>query len=449
MKKRTFIKLCAAAAAMPPELTSFTPPEKLTNWAGNIEYSTENVASANSSAAVQNFVRKHSSFKTLGTRHCFNRIADSKQQLLTTDFAAEQPIIDSAAKTITVGPGIRYGTIAPLLEAKGLALHNLASLPHISVAGAVSTGTHGSGVRNGNLSTQVSAIEFVNGAGDLVVISRKTNPDVFPGAVVNLGALGVITKVTLGLQPTYQVAQTVYENLPFSSLKQHFEEIVSGAYSVSLFTDWRSQRINEVWLKHRIDSAKQIAKQPTEFYGATRATKNLHPIAEISAENCTEQMGVPGAWYDRLPHFKMGFTPSAGKELQTEYFVPRPQALGAILAVERLHEQVSPHLMITEIRTIAADDLWMSPAYKRDSVAIHFTWKPEWPEVSKLLPIIERELAPYNPRPHWGKLFTMSFAQLRASYEKLSEFVAVAKKFDAHGKFRNDFLNANVFGGAS
>ena len=173
--------------------------------------------------------------------------------------------------------------------------------------------------------------------------------------------------------------------------------------------------------------------------------KNLHPIAELSAENCTDQMGVPGPWFDRLPHFKMGFTPSAGKELQTEYFVPRERALDAIFAVEKLHEQVSPHLMITEIRTIAADDLWMSPAYKRDSAAIHFTWKPEWPEVSKLLPVIERELAPYKPRPHWGKLFAMPHAQLVSSYEKLSDFTDLAKKFDPNGKFRNDFLNANIF----
>jgi xylitol oxidase len=186
-------------------------------------------------------------------------------------------------------------------------------------------------------------------------------------------------------------------------------------------------------------------KQAKDFFGATRATKNLHPIAALSAENCTDQMDVPGPWYDRLPHFKMGFTPSAGKELQSEYFVPRKNALDAILAVEKLHEQISPHLMITEIRTIAADDLWMSPAYKQDSVAIHFTWKPEWPEVSKLLPLIERELAPFNPRPHWGKLFTIPPAQLQSRCQKLHEFIALAKKFDPQGKFRNDFLNANIF----
>ena len=445
MKKRTFLKLCTAGAAMPFELSSFASPEKLSNWAGNIEYSTANVAAADSVAAVQDFVRKHPSFKTLGTRHCFNRIADSTAQLLMTPFTDSEPVLDVAARTVTVGPGVRYGTIAPLLEAKGFALHNLASLPHISVAGAITTGTHGSGVTNGNLSTAVSALEIVSGSGNVVQLSRKEHPGLFPGAIVGLGALGVITKVTLDLQPTFQVAQHVYENLPFSSLKDHFDEILSAAYSVSLFTDWQNQRVNEVWLKHKLDPSKPAPHALKDFFGATAATKNLHPIAALSAENCTDQMGVPGPWYDRLPHFKMGFTPSAGKELQSEYFVPHKNALDAILAVEKLHEQISPHLMITEIRTIAADDLWTSPAYKQDSVAIHFTWKPEWPEVSKLLPVIERELTPFKPRPHWGKLFTISPSQLQSCYEKLSKFRALAKKFDPDGKFRNDFLIKNVF----
>jgi len=445
MKKRTFIKLCTAAAAMPLELPSFAAPEKLSNWAGNIEYSTENVATANSVASVQDFVRKHASFKTLGTRHCFNRIADSTQQLLTTDFAAQTPAIDSAARTISVGPGIRYGTIAPMLEKGGFALHNLASLPHISVAGAITTGTHGSGVKNGNLSTVVTALEIVNAAGVVVKLSRKNNPDIFPGAVVGLGALGVITKVTLNIQPTYQIAQTVYENLSFSSLKEHFDEVLSAAYSVSLFTDWQNQRINEIWLKHRIDPAKPPVKQPRDFFGATRATKNLHPIAALSAENCTEQMGIPGPWYDRLPHFKMGFTPSAGKELQSEYFVPHKNALDAILAVEKLHEQIGPHLMITEIRTIAADDLWMSPAYKQDSVAIHFTWKPEWPAVQKVLPMIEEQLKPFHAKPHWAKLFTMQPARLQSLYAKLPDYKALLKQYDPNGKFRNAFLDTNIY----
>jgi len=315
------------------------------------------------------------------------------------------------------------------------------------VAGACTTATHGSGERNGNLATAVAGLEMVTAAGDVVKLSRANNGDAFRGVVVGLGALGAITKVTLAIQPTYKVRQYVYENLPLVQMKNHFDEIQASGYSVSLFTDWQKQRLNEVWIKSRVADGQQAFAAPAEFFGAKLATRNLHPIAELSAENCTEQMGVPGPWYDRLPHFRMGFTPSAGKELQTEYFVPRSSAVDAILAVERLRDQVSPHLLISEIRTIAADDLWMSTAYRRPSVTIHFTWKPDWPAVQKVLPVIERELGAYQYRPHWGKLFVMAPAELRARYERLPDFLALAKKYDPTGKFRNEFLNRNVFGG--
>src|SRR5439155_3641917 len=297
----------------------------------------------------------------------------------------------------------------------------------------------------GNLATPVSALEIVTAAGDVVQLSRQKDGETFRGAVVGLGALGVVTKLTLDIQPAFLMRQYVYENLPLSELKDHFDAIESSAYSVSLFTDWQKQRVNEVWIKSRMEQGRAFDAQP-EFFGAKRATRNLHPIAELSAENCTEQMGVAGPWYERLPHFRMGFTPSAGKELQSEYFVPRPHALEAILAVERLRDQVGPHLMISEIRTIAADSLWMSPCYQQSSVTIHFTWKQDWPAVSKLLPVIERELAPFKVRPHWGKLFTMSPSQLKASYEKLPEFTQLSEKLDPQGKFRNAFLDRNIFG---
>jgi xylitol oxidase len=274
--------------------------------------------------------------------------------------------LDPVARTVTVEGGLTYGHLCPILDSKGWALHNLASLPHISVAGACATATHGSGERNGNLATAVTGLEIVNANGEIKTLSlEKNGPDVL-GAVVGLGALGVCTKITLRVQPSYQMQQYVYEDLPLGKLKDHFDAIESAAYSVSLFTDWQKQRINEVWLKCRMDQ-KPLFDARTEFFGARKATRNLHPIAELSAENCTEQMGVPGPWYDRLPHFKMGFTLSAGKELQSEYFVPRHQAVEAILAVEHLRDQIGPHLLITEIRAIAADELWISPCYKRQA----------------------------------------------------------------------------------
>ena len=446
MNKRTFIKLFAAMIASPviSPLFAWASGNKLTNWAGNLEYGTDRLYSANSLEQVRDYVKKQSKLKVLGTRHCFNNIADSMHNLLSLKSMDEVVALDPEAHTVTVNAGITYGQLCPYLHTRGFALHNLASLPHISIAGACSTATHGSGEKNGNLATAVSALEIVTAASEVVKLSRQIDGEAFRGAVVGLGALGVITKITLDVQPTFMMRQYVYENLPLSEMRDHFDAIESSAYSVSLFTDWQKQRINEVWIKSRVEEG-QAFEATSEFFGAKRAIRNLHPIAELSAENCTEQMGVPGPWYERLPHFRMGFTPSAGKELQSEYFVPRRHAVDAILAVERLHDQVSPHLMISEIRAIAADNLWLSPCYEQPCVTIHFTWKQDWPAVRKLMPGIEKELAPFNARPHWGKLFTTSPAELKSIYKKIPEFVQLSKKYDPQGKFRNEFLNTNIF----
>jgi xylitol oxidase len=320
----------------------------------------------------------------------------------------------------------------------------LASLPHISIAGACSTATHGSGEENGNLATEISVVEIVTPRGDVVNFSRESDPEVFPGVAVGLGALGVITRLTLDIQPSYMMRQYVYENLSLAQMAQHFDEIQASAYSVSLFTDWQKQCIKNVWIKSRVEDGRAFIA-PAEFFGATLAGRNLHPINDLSAENCTEQLGVPGPWFERLPHFRIGFTPSTGQELQSEYFASRRNAVDAILAVERLRDQIMPHLLISEIRTVAADDLWMSTSYGRPSVAIHFTWKEDWPSVRSVLPLIERELSPFSPRPHWGKLFTMPNSQLRSSYEKMEDFCRLATKYDPEGKLRNDFLKTYVF----
>jgi alditol oxidase len=448
VNKRTFLNLLSTTIASPVigPLSAWADEQKLTNWAGNLVYGTQRLREAASEDQLRSLLRSLDKVKVLGTRHCFNSIADSSHNLLSLKPMHGVVALDRGAHTVTVQAGITYGQLCPYLDSHGFALHNLASLPHISVAGACSTATHGSGQKNGNLATAVAGLEIVNAAGDVMKLSRKADGEVFQGAVVGLGALGAITRITLDIQPTYMMRQYVYENLPLAQMKDHFDDIQSSGYSVSLFTDWQKQRLNEVWIKSRIGDGQPFAA-PQEFFGAKLAARNLHPIAELSAENCTEQMGVPGPWYERLPHFRMGFTPSAGKELQSEYFVPRRNAVDAILAVERLRDQVTPHLLISEIRTIAADDLWMSTCYRQPSVTIHFTWKPDWPAVSRVLPVIEKELSPFHPRPHWGKLFTLSPAVIRSRYDKLADFVQLATKYDPKGKFRNDFLNTYVFAG--
>jgi len=447
MKKRTFIKLSSALIAAPliSPFAAWAQEEKLRNWAGNLEYSTNKIYYPKSVEEVQQLVKKYNRLKVLGTRHCFNNIADSKDNFISLKEMNKVVTLDANARTVTIEGGMKYGELCPWLNDKGFALHNLASLPHISVAGASTTATHGSGVKNGNLATAVAALEIVIADGNVVNLSKEKDGEKFLAAVVGLGAIGVITKVTLNIQPAFMMRQYVYEKLPMPQLKEHFDEIVSAGYSVSLFTDWQTESINEVWVKSIAEGAVDNAAK-MEFFGAKPATKNLHPIAALSAENCTEQMGVTGPWYERLPHCKMGFTPSRGKELQAEYFVPRHHALDAIVAVQRMGKEIGPHLFISEIRTIDRDNLWMSPCYKQPCVTIHFTWKQEWDAVSKLLPVIEKELAPFNAKPHWGKLFTMSATKLASLYEKLPDFKKMVAQYDPHGKFRNEFLEKNIYG---
>lgn len=411
------------------------------NWAGNYTFKAEHLYEPGTVSEVQELVKQLAQQKALGSQHCFNNIADSPKNQLSTKNLNKVVGIDKDKKTLTVEAGARYGDFSEELHAQGFALHNLASLPHITVAGACATATHGSGIKNGNLATAVKAIELVMPNGELKQLD-KSDPD-FDAVVVGLGAFGVITKLTLGVQDTFEIRQNVYLDLPLETLESDFEGIMSSGYSVSLFTDWQDKKVSEVWIKRKVEG--DPVKMESDFYGAKAATKNIHPILSLSAESCSEQMGVPGPWYDRLPHFKMEFNPSAGDELQSEFFVPRENAVPAILAVEKLKEQIFPHLLISEIRTIAADDFWMSPCYHQDSVAIHFTWKPHSKEVLALLPKIEETLAPYKGKPHWGKLFTIDPAKLHQQYEKYADFLALAKKYDPEGKFSNQYLAKNIY----
>ncbi len=449
MDKRAFLKTSAALATgtVFSQLIACTPTmknEPLKNWSGNLTYSTGNVHYPKTTEEVQEIVMGCSKLRGLGSRHSFNKIADSTENQISLKEFNKVISLDRTANTVTVGAGMKYGELCQYLHENGYALHNLASLPHISIAGSIATATHGSGVRNGNLSTGVSAIEFVNGSGELVTLSRKDGES-FNGAVVGLGAIGIVVSVTLDLQPTFNMQQVVYLNLPMAELEKNFLEIMSAGYSVSLFTDWKNKTINEVWIKNRIEEGNGSAVIAPEFYGAKLATKNMHPVEHLGAENCTEQMGIPGPWYERMPHFKMGFMPSAGEELQAEYFIPIEHGYAAMMAMETLHEKISPHLFISEIRAVAADDLWMSPCYKQTCAVLHTTWKQE-DVVMDLLPLVEEQLAPFNPRPHWAKLFTIAPSVLQSRIEKLGDFKQLLHQHDPTGKFRNEFIDTNLFG---
>lgn len=418
-------------------------PGLLKNWAENFEFSTAKVTYPETAQEVQDLVKKCEKLRILGSRHSFNRIADSKDQLLSFEKMNRVISLDKENHQVTLEGGIKYGELARFLHENGYALHNLASLPHITVAGTISTATHGSGLENGNLSTSVAAIEFVNASGEIVKLTKQ-DPDFF-GAVVGLGGLGPITKVTLDLVPTFEVAQAVYLELPMASLKDNFLEIMGAGYSVSLFINWQNPNVTEVWIKRKVKPG-ETANFPEEFFGAKLAKVKMHPVPELDPESCSEQLGIPGPWFERLPHFKMEFQPSAGRELQSEYFVPLENGYEAISTVANMAEEIKSHLFISEIRSIKADELWMSTCYQRDAIAIHTTWKQETEKVMELLPKMETLLDPFEPRPHWAKLFTISKEKLASRYPKMEDFKNLLQKHDPNGKFRNDYLNEHLFG---
>ncbi|GAA2328122.1 FAD-binding protein [Streptomyces kunmingensis] len=409
--------------------------EAVFNWARNITFSASELHRPASLEELRALVAKSAHIRVLGSGHSFNRIADvdaDREGVLVSLAGLPGGIeVDAAARTVRVGGGVRYAELAAELHAKGLALPNMASLPHISVAGSVATGTHGSGVGNRSLAEAVRAVEILTGDGETVTLARGDAG--FEGAVVSLGALGIVLSLTLDVEPTFEVAQHVFGELPFQGLD--FTAVSSAAYSVSMFTKWRGPHFDQVWVKQRMP-------EPVRFPWAEPATEAQHPVPGMPAVHCTEQFGVPGPWHERLPHFRAAFTPSSGEELQSEYLLPREHAVAALHALDAAREHISPVLQVCEVRTVAADTQWLSPAYGRDTVAFHFTWVADTPRVLPVVSLVEDRLRDFAPRPHWGKVFTAAPERVAERYPHAADFAALVRRLDPRGTFGNAFVRA-------
>ena len=410
----------------------------VTNWAGNITFGARRLHRPAALPELREIIAAGGPVRILGSGHSFNRMADTTGDLVSLGSLPRVVEIAADRRTVRVDGGIRYGELADRLHAEGLAVHNMASLPHISVAGAVTTATHGSGVGNGNLATSVAGVELIRGDGELVTLRR--GDDGFDGAVVALGALGVVTALTLDVVPAFELRQYVYDDLPRAALQEHLPEILAAGYSVSLFTNWASEDINHAWFK-RTDP---MPAGP--YFGARPADGPRHPVPGVPAGNSTEQFGVPGPWHALLPHFRMEFSPSTGAELQSEWMVPLDRALEAIDAVARVRERIAPVLQVNELRTVAADDLWLSMNYRRASLGLHFTWIADTAAVLPAVAAVEEQLAPLEPRPHWGKVFTQDAATVRGRYPRFADFRALVRQHDPAGVFRNAWLD-DILGG--
>jgi xylitol oxidase len=415
--------------------TSSEPDDVGENWAGTYRYAARKVVTVNSVDEVANLVAAGGQVRALGTRHSFNDLADTSGTLIDLGALRFEPTIDESRQRVTVPAGMTYGHLGRILEERGWALANLGSLPHISVGGACATGTHGSGSHSQNLSAAVCAVELVVGRGGQLTL-EEDDPR-FPGGVVALGALGIATKITLRIEPTYQVRQDVFTDMAWSDLAK-LDSIMDSSYSVSLFTRWNGI-VDQVWLKSRVRDNNAEPARPSE--GATPAANKVMSPASDELDNTTIQGGIPGSWNERLPHFRFDETPSNGNEIQSEYFVAREDGLAALRTLEPLARDFAPHLLISELRTVAADNLWLSPAYERDSLTIHFTWKNQPKAIRQLLPKIEEALKPFKARPHWGKWFAADGTEIAALYDQLPEFIALAHQLDPDGQFRNDYLS--------
>ncbi|GAA4735639.1 FAD-binding protein [Modestobacter marinus] len=409
-----------------------------TNWAGNHTYRATQLHRPGSLAELQETIANARQVRVLGSRHSFTAIGDSAELVSLEAMTSERVEVSGDRRTVTVDAGLRYGELATALQREGLALHNLASLPHISIAGAVATATHGSGVGNGNLATAVAGLELVTSGGELVR-SARGDAD-FEGLVVGLGALGAVTRVTLDVEPAFDVQQRVFERLAWESLYANLDEVLAWGYSVSLFTLLGAD-VDMVWVKSRTDVPGAAAG---DLFGAVEATAERHPLPGIDPAPTTAQLGSPGLWSDRLPHFRMGFTPSNGNEIQSEYLVPLSSAVQALEELRSLGDRIRPLLQICEVRTIAADQLWMSTAYGEPALGLHFTWLPAQAEVEELLVELEARLLPLGARPHWGKLFLADAATLAPRYPRHADFRALVDRLDSRGAFGNDWLSRHV-----
>jgi xylitol oxidase len=407
-----------------------------TNWAGNVAFAAPDFLRPATVAELQAAVSRAGRIRVLATGHAFNDLADSPGVQVSLAGLPPEVSVDPAAGVAEVAAGLSYAELTGRLDAHGFALRNLASLPHISAAGATATATHGSGPANQNLAAAVAGLTLVTAQGDLVELRR--GDDGFDGAVVHLGALGAVVRLLLDVVPSFDVSQRVYQNLPLATLDEHFTDLMTSGYSVSLFTDWRAPRLTQIWIKQRHDHpSPSVTQEP--WFTAVAASGPRNPVPGASPDACTRQLGVPGRWYDRLPHFRPGSRPSAGHELQSEYLLPTAHAVPALHALSDIRDRLAPVLQICEIRAVAADDLWLSTCYHQDSAAFHFTWIADPAAVLPVVGLVERQLAAFTPRPHWGKVFTTPPEALRARYERLPDFLDLMRRLDPSGKFRNSY----------
>ncbi|KAI1700234.1 d-arabinono-1,4-lactone oxidase domain-containing protein [Ditylenchus destructor] len=369
-------------------------PIRLHNWGNNFRFSTQNIQYPTSVEEVQQIVRNANKLRVVGTRHSFSKIADSPNTMLSTLALKNIIGFDPTVPSITVQAGITYTDLNPFLPNYG------------------------------------------------------PNDPELKAIAVGLGAFGVITQVELEVEPTFNLTNYVFVNMPEQDIYDHFDEIENLGYSVQLFTDFSTPGVwDQVWVWVRSDENSNVGNMQN-LYGATRTHEQVTAIEALPPTYLMEQ-GKEQPWYYGLVDYHLGLSGFDGAEIQSEYFMPYENAIPAIQAVSNFSDLIAPRVYTMLIRTIKGDDLWMSESFNETTVAIHFTWKPNMTAVMEVLPQIEQALLPYGARPHWGKVFAQGPETYLHRYPKLNQWKQLAETLDPTHKFRNKFLEDTVFTGSS
>ena len=407
----------------------------ISNWGGNLDFGTDEILQPGSIAEAAEIIRS-GKVRPIGTKHSFSKVVIGEGRLVSAAGLAFEPVIDEHNSTVTVAAATRFGDLAVFLEENGYALKNMGSLPHISIAGAAATGTHGSGDGNQILSSSLVAFSYLNASGDLVELRRSHKN--FEACRLGLGAYGLWVSVTLAIVPSYQMRQDVYRNIPWQVFYENPETLTAAGYSVSLFTKWGNSTIDQAWVKTRVKDGLP----PSEIAGISADVESMKELLPGVADNLTEQGGVEGAWLNRLPHFRLDANPSAGDEIQTEYFFRRDQIVGAIKAVQEIASEINPILLVSEIRTMAQDNAWLSPMLRGDSIALHFTWINDSEKVDRAVELIEKVTAEFDPIPHWGKVHHFEKEQLTKAHPRLNQARELFDSLDPEGVFNSEYLQS-------
>lgn len=403
---------------------------RLHNWGGNFNYSTQNIQYPRSVAEVQQIVKNAGKLRVVGSRHSFSKIADSECTMLSTIGLNKIIGINGSIPSVTVQGGLTYTDLLTSLNTAGFALPNLASLAEISVGGAASTNAHGTGVANQALANHIRSMEIVLANGSLLTIGP--NDPRLKGMAAGLGAFGVVTQLELKLVPAFNITTYTYVNMPVQNSYENFAALQNMGFGVLLVNMFTAPDAWNIAIVYARSDANNTAMLTSNLFGGTLVSQTTQPsyLALLSIA----QIGLSGV---------------DGNEIQTEYFVPISKAVEAIKAVTAVANSTNifPSLATAfVIRTIASDDLWMSEYYGNDTmVAIHFSWQNNVTAVEAVLPQLERAMIPYGARPHWGKMFTMEPEDFLPHYPKVNEFKKLAEQLDPKGKFRNEFLEENVW----